>query len=397
MKKTKYPGVYTREKKSKATRKSETIYYASYWTDDPTSGKRKKCLTKVGSNLEGMTAAKANRKRTSLIEGREKNRQEKREEAKRNSLTLKDVFEKYQEEKGKYPTSVTDRGNFKRLPANMRKKRLVDIEKEHIDNFKKQLKKDEIPAQTQKHILSLIVRLSRFAEGKNHKVSTIKLCDGLKVSIPLPMVDNESTENLTDDQLKALWKAIEADKDRQAATLMKLALYTGMRRTEMLKLQWSHIIFQSDYIDIIDPKGGKNQQIPMNSAARKLLLDHQQKNENDNLDSTFIFPGKNGGQRSDMKRAVNRIRKAAKLPTGFRPLHGLRHVFASTLASSGKVSMYELQKLLTHKDQRMTQRYSHLADKALKSASNVAGDFFSNNGKGEKNNGRKTKKTFRNS
>jgi hypothetical protein len=42
------------------------------------------------------------------------------------------------------------------------------------------------------------------------------------------------------------------------------------------------------------------------------------------------------------------------------------------LASSGKVDLYTLQKLLTHKDGRMTQRYAHLRDEALKKAADVA-------------------------
>ena len=46
------------------------------------------------------------------------------------------------------------------------------------------------------------------------------------------------------------------------------------------------------------------------------------------------------------------------------------------LASSGKVDMYTLQKLLTHKDPRMTQRYAHLRDEALKRASEVAGNII---------------------
>lgn len=57
-------------------------------------------------------------------------------------------------------------------------------------------------------------------------------------------------------------------------------------------------------------------------------------------------------------------------------MHGLRHVYASMLASSGKVDMYQLQKLLTHKDSRMTQRYAHLRDEALKRASGVANDLL---------------------
>ena len=56
-------------------------------------------------------------------------------------------------------------------------------------------------------------------------------------------------------------------------------------------------------------------------------------------------------------------------------LHGLRHVYASTLASSGKVDLYTLQKLLTHKSPLMTQRYAHLRNEALMDASNVISEI----------------------
>jgi integrase len=45
------------------------------------------------------------------------------------------------------------------------------------------------------------------------------------------------------------------------------------------------------------------------------------------------------------------------------------------LASSGKVDLYTLQKLMTHKSPMMTQRYAHLRDEALKQASNLAGEL----------------------
>jgi integrase len=38
--------------------------------------------------------------------------------------------------------------------------------------------------------------------------------------------------------------------------------------------------------------------------------------------------------------------------------------------------MYVLQKLLTHKDPSMTQRYAHLRDEALKRASGLAGNII---------------------
>ena len=78
----------------------------------------------------------------------------------------------------------------------------------------------------------------------------------------------------------------------------------------------------------------------------------------------------------DFNKPINRIKERAGLPKDFRPLHGLRHVYASILASSGQVDMYTLQKLLTHKTPQMTQRYAHLRDDTLKRASNLAGELI---------------------
>ncbi|MDP6735025.1 MAG: hypothetical protein QF732_00815 [Nitrospinaceae bacterium] len=56
-----------------------------------------------------------------------------------------------------------------------------------------------------------------------------------------------------------------------------------------------------------------------------------------------VIHGRDGGQRLSVQVAVNKIKKKADLPKDFRPLHGLRHVYASMLASSGKVDMYTLR------------------------------------------------------
>jgi len=101
-----------------------------------------------------------------------------------------------------------------------------------------------------------------------------------------------------------------------------------------------------------------------------LLESHEKGN------SSFVFPGQGGKHRVTAQKGTNRIKKRAGLPRNFRPLHGLRHVFASQLASSGRVDMYVLQRLLTHKDPRMTQRYAHLRDETLKRASDLAGEII---------------------
>lgn len=55
--------------------------------------------------------------------------------------------------------------------------------------------------------------------------------------------------------------------------------------------------------------------------------------------------------------AFRRARKRAGL-TDFR-FHDLRHDFASQLVKRG-ADIYHVQKLIGHKDSRMTQRYVHL-------------------------------------
>lgn len=83
-----------------------------------------------------------------------------------------------------------------------------------------------------------------------------------------------------------------------------------------------------------------------------------------------------GDERVNIKRGVNRIKKEANLPKDFRPLHGLRHHFATMLASSGKVDLYTLQKLLSHKDPRMTQRYAHIVDEAPRRGANTNAELI---------------------
>ncbi len=231
-----------------------------------------------------------------------------------------------------------------------------------VDRISISLLKTHKPA-TVKQVLVLLKRIINFGIGK-------RLCQSLDFKIEMPKVDNIKTEDLSPIQIGNLLNAIDEDPDIQAGNIMKMALYTGMRAGEIFRLQWDDVDFQRGFITIRNPKGGKSQEIPLNSVARN-ILDTYHKTE-----SPYVFPGKSGRMIVDCRVPINRIKKRAGLPKDFRPLHGLRHVFASVLASSGQVDMYTLQKLLTHKSPQMTQRYAHLRDGTLKKASNLAGELI---------------------
>jgi integrase len=235
-----------------------------------------------------------------------------------------------------------------------------------LDRLRLRLQNDGKPT-TAVRVLELLRRTINFGVKRN-------LVEPLKFKVALPRLNNETTEDLNPKQLGCLLKALDEDFDQAAANLMRLALYTGMRRGELLGLAWDAVDFERGFITIRDPKGGKDQTIPLNAAARKVL-----EGGHGDPESPWVFPGRYEGKHAtEMKKSIDRIRKAAGLPEGFRPVHGLRHVYASMLASSGQVDMYTLQKLLTHKSPMMTQRYAHLRDETLQRAAGVADSILSN-------------------
>ena len=106
----------------------------------------------------------------------------------------------------------------------------------------------------------------------------------------MPQVHNEKTEDLTPEQLKKLLEVIDKDAHPHAGDMMKMVLYTGMRRGEMFKLKWEDVDFKRGFILIRDPKGGPNQQIPLSDAAKTLLKSRPRS------ESPFVFPGRDGKQ-----------------------------------------------------------------------------------------------------
>ncbi len=362
--KTKYPGVFFREAERIGGNGIEKVFYIVFKKE----GKVKE--EKVGRQfVDDMSPARAAGIRAERIEGKRESRKETRIRQKAEKIadagkwTIDKLFTEYMKGRADNKSRKTDTGRYeKHIKPHFENKEPNELLPLDVDRIRINLSKKLSP-QTVSHILNLLIWTINFGVNKN-------LCEGIRFKIQKPSVDNIKTEDLTPEQLSSLLQAIDRDIHAQAGAIMKLALFTGMRRSEMFRLKWSDINSEKSYIEIKNPKGGKDQTIPLNDAAKVLLLNQPK------TDSEYVFPGRDGKIRTDIKKAVNKIRDDAGLPKTFRALHGLRHVYASMLASSGQVDMYTLQKLLTHKSPAMTQRYAHLRDDTLKKASNLAGTLI---------------------
>ena len=178
------------------------------------------------------------------------------------------------------------------------------------------------------------------------------------------------TRYLSAAELERFLKALAEHGDRDAADIFRMLLLTGARRGEVLAARWRDIDLETG---VWTKPGATTKQrtkhiVPL-SAARQLLAARSETSE-----SEFVFPGRLGGHRIEIKGNWARICKAAKLD-GLR-VHDLRHSFASQLASAG-IGLHVIGGLLGHTQPQTTHRYAHLFDYPLRAATEKVGAILS--------------------
>lgn len=249
-----------------------------------------------------------------------------------------------------------------------------DINTRMVENFRIELEHTKNTKGKKYSPKSIMHHLKLLQTLINHGVKR-ELCQkNPNLYIEMPKVNNIVTEFLTKEQLERYKQALAEDEDRIGAVFITIALYTGMRRKAILNLKWNDIDFVNNRIMLRGDvaKNGKTNFIPLPSLVKEAI-------ETLPKTSEYLFTGKNGNPREDFKRIAKRLKEKAGLPKNFRPTYMLRHNFATHLASSGKVDLYTIQKLMTHESPQMTQRYAHLMDKNLYEGSKVIEDLFGDN------------------
>lgn len=139
--------------------------------------------------------------------------------------------------------------------------------------------------------------------------------------------------------------------------IVLLAINTGLRRRELLSLQWSDIDIEGRMLTVRDEyaKNGKQRYIPLNAEASSTL--RQWASQRGTSGAVFGI--------RDAKTAWTNALDAAGI-SSFR-FHDLRHHFASKLVRAG-VDLNTVRELLGHADIKMTLRYAHLSPEGLAAA-----------------------------
>ena len=281
----------------------------------------------------------------------------------RRVVTLAEILDNYGPARGiegkrapwgpEYDRRVRER--FGGLPAEA-------VTPADLEAWRDELARDHAPATVNRHLQFLrAVYLRAVRDGKAVSTPTAK--------VKLLRANNKRDRWLRDDEEARLFKTLPV----WLRPLVTVALHTGMRKSELLKLRWVDVSFTAGTIAIRDPKSREDEHVVMNETVRRTLHSLSESRSKvvalkyrlPGKPSGYVFTAPEGGFLSNLNRYWYPALKRA----GIEDLHfhDLRHTFGSRAAMSG-TDLYTLQNLMRHRSPQMTMRYAHLSRSHLREA-----------------------------
>lgn len=166
------------------------------------------------------------------------------------------------------------------------------------------------------------------------------------------LADSKGRERfLSEAERQALLAACDASECAALGPLVRLALATGARKSELVGLDWANVNLERRTVRFVDTKNGDNRTVPLAQTAVDVLKAWKK----GRLPVGGVFPL----SIDQIDKPWREARAAAGL--GDFRFHDLRHSAASYLAMSG-ASLMDIAAILGHKTLAMVKRYSHLSE-----------------------------------
>jgi len=161
---------------------------------------------------------------------------------------------------------------------------------------------------------------------------------------------------LEDDERDRLLEACDHSSTwPDLGLFVRVALATGARRGELLKLEWRDVDLKRGSILLRETKNTDDRRVPLLDEVRSLL---EARSKVRRLDDARVFPGTNAFRSPPIDKAWERAKKTARIDN--LRIHDLRHACGSYLASAG-ASAFQIAAILGHRSgPGLTARYVHL-------------------------------------
>lgn len=164
--------------------------------------------------------------------------------------------------------------------------------------------------------------------------------------------------------------------------ILQLMLQSGLRIGEAISLKFSDVTLQSrsGVVKVVDGKGGKAREVPLNLTARQALANYFKQCKHKNSDDPIFHSKRNGAlSLRSMQAMIHNLAKNAKITRVPVSAHTLRHTFATNYLRANPNQLVELAQLLGHDSLNTTAIYTkssqaQLAEAVEKSEINIYGD-----------------------
>ena len=164
--------------------------------------------------------------------------------------------------------------------------------------------------------------------------------------MPIKTSDNRRERRLRPGELAKLVEAARSRRNLLLATIIQFAVETGMRRGEIVAVEWRHVMQEGRSLHIPNTKTGYARTIPLTKRALALLQSLRREGQE------RIFPI----TANALRLAWERMKRNAGIAD--LHFHDLRHEAISIFFEKG-LSVPEVASISGHRDMRMLFRYAH--------------------------------------
>lgn len=330
-----------------------------------TAAKAYERLAELKANQKTAEGPQTLKEKRAILEQEQKEAEAKQAKDAAESITFQAFFNGdylAQTETDKKPRTVErEKGLFKIwIDPAIGAKPMKDISAFHLEKLKRDMANGGQSPRSIEYALSVVRQV--FNVAKRLKVFT---GDNPVGEVKIPKPDNGRMRFLTHDEADRLLEALQS-KSQDVHDMTLLSLHCGLRFGEIASLTWADVNLDQGTLTIRDAKAGSRYAFLTEQAAD--MLKDRAKNQRSLSD--YVFPGRKGKldrisitfHRTVDELGLNRGIDDPRLQVVF---HTCRHSYASWLIEAG-ADLYTVQRLLGHKTNVMTQRYSHLSENRLR-------------------------------
>ena len=357
---SKYPGIFINEYKN-----GNVAYYINYRNEEGTPTLKKVGMKTKQSNYTIMDAYDR------LIEVKHKiaTGEELPKVVQRKSKVLfEDIFEDYlnwakaNKKTWKHNDLLVYNKHLSYLaksdPRTLKPKDFEELKQKKLTEVDKKTGRVLAP-KTVQHILATARHIFNHAI-KNELIKNLTNPIG-SGRVRMPKVENQKIGFFTKEKAQELLELLQQRENKRLYELTTLLLFTGARFSEVARLTWSDINFNTNLIYFASSKDGNARYIKMSNRVLE-VVNTLYKNKINNL----VIPTINGNKYEKMPKEwqieVDKLIPGNDDANKDRlTTHSLRHTHASWLAQSG-VDILHIKEQLGHKKIETTMRYSHLID-----------------------------------